>query len=367
MFKKTHSSLLPILLLTGMLILLSSCGSRSSSAAGSNNAPSSKPDSVEIQINSTGNVGPLAPVVTLTTNDILQQLYAATYALPQMPDRQVCTLEGGPSYTLTFLLKNKTLGTALAGREGCDPVTITGEQHDREATKEFWALLDKTIYQATPPAHPTQLSIMHVPPANQATQIALITNINKVQHLYSAILALPLGSYANDEPTYQLAFHENTLTIPATIYQKSNLINLEGNYRTRGGWFKMNDQFTQLLAETLGGTPPAPAHPDQLLLNLSSGNKSNQNITITNTTLIQKLYAKALGLPLAQSQKFPVCVGDDKVQGKGTWYIFTFSQTGLSVLQLSAYEGCLSFATNAAQQYLQGDQEFWSLVHSSAS
>jgi hypothetical protein len=363
---KTNSPFLPILLLTGVLIVLSSCGPRSGSASGPDSTPSSKPDSVKIEIGGPG-IGPGKPVVTLTTNDILQQLYSVTYALPQMSERQICPADAGPGYRLTFLQRNKTLRTALAAKGGCGSVTITGEQHDREATKEFWALLDKAIYQATPPAHPTQLSIMHVPPANQAAQITLITNTNKVQSFYSAILALPHGSYANDEPTYQLVFHENTLAIPATIYQKSNLIDLEGNYRTRGGWFKMDDQFKQLLAETQSGATFAATHPDQLLLNVNPGNKPVRNLTITNTTLIQKLYTKEIGLPLMQPQQFPACVGDDKVHGKGTWYSFTFSQLSIPVLQLSAYEGCAAFATNAAQQYLQSDQEFWSLVHSAVS
>jgi hypothetical protein len=373
MLTKTNSPFLPILLLTGVLIVLSSCGSRSGSASGPDSTPSGKPDSVKIEISGAvmaidGVVpSPVKPVVTLTANDTLQQLYSVTYALPQRPEGQICPADAGPGYTLTFLLRNKTLGTAVAEKAGCDSVTITGEQHDREATKEFWTLLDRAIYQATPPAHPTQLSIMHVPPANQVAQTTLITNINKVQRLYSAILALPLAGYANDEPTYQLVFHENNLIIPATIYPKSNLINLEGNFRTRGGWYTMNDRFKQLLAETLSGTTPEPAHPDQILLNLSPGNKPNRNITITNTTLIQQLYTKALALPLAQPQQFPACVGDDKVHGKGTWYSFTFSQWNLPVLQLGAYEGCAAFATNAAQQYLQSDQEFWSLVHRAVS
>jgi hypothetical protein len=363
---KTTSSLLSILLLTGMVFVLSGCSSRSGSAPGPDSTPHGKPDRVKIEIG--GAVpGPVKPVVTLTTNDTLQQLYLVTYALPQLPEEQPCAADAGPFYTLTFLLRNKTLGTAIAEQAGCDSVMITGEQHNREATKAFWTLLDRAIYQATPPAHPTQLSIMHVPPANKIAQTALITNINTVQRLYSAILALPHGSYANDEPTYQLVFYENNLTIPATIYQKSNLIDVEGNYRTRGGWYTMNDQFKQLLAETLSGTPSTPAHPDQVSLNLTPGNQPNRNITITNTMLIQKLYTKTLGLPLAHSQQFPACVGDDKIHGKGTWYSFTFSQWNLPLLQISAYEGCTSFVTNVTQQYLQGDQEFWSLVHRTVS
>ncbi len=361
MLTKINSSLLPTLLLAGIFIVLSGCSSR----LASNSIPTSKPDSVKIEIG--GSVpGPVKPVVILTTSDTLQQLYSATYALPQMPDNQICPTDAGPFYTLTFLLRNKTLGTAVAEKAGCDTVTIKGEQQDREATQGFWALLNKAIYQATPPAHPTQLAIMPMSPANQPAQTALITDTNKVQRLYSAILTLPQGSYTNDQPTYQFAFLEKTLTIPAAIYQKSNLIDLEGNYRTRGGWFKINDQFKQLLAETLNGTTPTPAHPDQLLLNLMPGNRPKRDITVTNTTLISQLYTKSLELPLAQSQQFPACVGNDKIHARGTWYNFTFSQWGIPVLQLSAYEGCTSFVTNVTQEYLQSDQELWVLIHNAS-
>lgn len=371
MLTKNRIHLLPALLLAGILLLVSGCGFRSDTGSGGPGVPkqpSVKPDSVKIEI--TGMYQPdmttTKPVLTLKDSTIAQQLYAAMYALPAMPDQINCTAEGGPSYNLTFLLQNKTLGTALAGRAGCASVTITGEQHARMAPTPFWSLLDKAIYLAAPPAHPTRLAIMPVPSANQPAQTGLITNISNVQRLYTAILALPQASDANGKPIYQLVFYENTLAIPAAIYQNENLINLEGNYHTRGGWYTMNSQFSQLFSQIVGAAPLTVAHPDQLTLDLDVGNTTDTRINVTDVAVIQKLYTKTLKLPLASSQKFPDCVGNDKLHGKGNWYSFAFAQWSLPILSASAYEGCVSFVNNASQQYLQGDQEFWSLAHSAA-
>jgi hypothetical protein len=137
---------LPALLLI-LLVLLSGCGGASDPAA---SAADDKPDSVRI---ATDPASPdqKPPVLTLTANSALVlQLYATTFALPLMPQNVVCTLERGPHYTLTFLRNNKPLATALAKRDGCHPVTITGEKQDRQATSAFWSQLDQAIQRATP-------------------------------------------------------------------------------------------------------------------------------------------------------------------------------------------------------------------------
>jgi hypothetical protein len=137
----------PALLLVGLLLGLSSCGSVPS-APGS--PPGSKPDRVQIEIDrhlpSQGK-----SVVTLTVGSQVQQLYATIYALPLMPERQPCTMELGPHYTLTFYQGQKTLVAALAENDGCRRVSLSGEQHDRTAmnNKAFWDQLDSAIREAT--------------------------------------------------------------------------------------------------------------------------------------------------------------------------------------------------------------------------
>jgi len=58
------------------------------------------------------------------------------------------------------------------------------------------------------------------------------------------------------------------------------------------------------------------------------------------------------------------------VAGKGKWYTFSFTQWDLPVLMnVDAYEGsCALVSLDAGQgmgmgQILQGDGEFWDLVH----
>jgi hypothetical protein len=132
-----------------ILLLLSGCGGASDPSGGAASTADDKPDSVRIATDPASS-DQKPPVLTLTNSALVLQLYATTFALPQMPQNVVCTLERGPHYTLTFLRNNKPLATALAKRDGCHPVTITGEKQDRQATSAFWSQLDQAIQKATP-------------------------------------------------------------------------------------------------------------------------------------------------------------------------------------------------------------------------
>ena len=126
------------LLLVGMLASLSGCGTNS----GVSTVPPGKPDSVSIQIDEV--IG-AKKTLTLSVAGMVQQLYATIYALPQMPDNQPCTADLGPHYTLTFNQGGKLLVTVIAMRDGCKPVSIKGEPHDRQASSDFWTQLDQAI------------------------------------------------------------------------------------------------------------------------------------------------------------------------------------------------------------------------------
>src|SRR5215472_10325870 len=196
------------LLLAGLLAGLSGCGLASS---GPGPAPASppgvKPGSVSILIDEPGPTQQ-KPVVTLTIARMVQQLYATIYALPQMPDNLACTAERGPHYTLSFHQGSKTLVTVIAMRDGCRPVSIAGESHDRQATAAFWNQLDQAIYEATPPAQVEWFAIQHLLHPGQPPQTARITATRTAQRLYHAILALPLAPqdniYTDSSPAYQL-------------------------------------------------------------------------------------------------------------------------------------------------------------------
>lgn len=360
------------LLLVGSLLGLAGCGLTSSAHPGASASPSvsDAPDNVLIAIDSPA-VAPDKPVVTLTDVTLVRQLYAAIIALPPMPARVACTSELGPHYSLTVRRGSQTLLTALARREGCSPVTLGGESRDRRASQAFWSQLDEAIYAATPLAHPTGLAIEHVSDPAGPPQTALISSAEVAQRLYTAILALkqiPWATGCADAPIpeYQLAFQAANATIPAVIHTSCNSIDLQGGFRTRGGSYVMDTQFMQLFQRIIGGATFLPSSPDRLTLSVARAFTSGQQITVTDTGLMRRLYQAAFALPAAQPQ--PGCPPEaDKLAGKGTWYTFSFSQWGLPLLQLEAYEGsCTRVSYPLRQRVAQGDQAFWTLVHQAA-
>ncbi|MFL5704766.1 MAG: hypothetical protein ACJ8AG_18290 [Ktedonobacteraceae bacterium] len=363
--------LLPPLLLVGLLIGLSSCGSAPSAPA---SPLGSKPDHVQIGIDR-HLPSQEQPVVTLTVAEMVQQLYATVYALPQMPGNIACTTELGPHYTLTFYQGQKKLVTVVAENDGCRRISLSGEQQDRTAmgNKTLWDQLDNAIYEATPAAKVDWLSLMPTPSHTQPPQTARITSISTAQRLYHAILALPPvtknNSYLNGTTDYQLIFHTPDQPTAAAIDLKQKLVALDGQYHSRGGVYRMNEQFKQLFAKTLAGVVFTPARPDSLLLSLSTGKTSGQ-FTVRDPQLIQKLYARIFTFPTAQPPPNN-CLGNDKVAGKQKWYELTFLQWNLTLLHISAYEASCIFVTRdfdtGQSQYLQADQQFWTLLHQAAN
>lgn len=368
---KRQFALLPSLLV-GLLVVLVGCGvSSSPSGAGSSPGAGAAPDSVRIMIEQHLAAG-VQPVVTLTDVTLVRQLYATLLALPPMPADQACTDELGPHYTLTFRQGSKTLATALARRDGCRPVTIDGEARDRHATQTFWSQLDQAIYVATPPAHPTALAVEFTPDPAHAPQTARITSAAIAQRLYDAILALKwsqwgTGCVDSHMPRYQLVFLAPSQSVPAIMSDACHTIELQGNYQTRGGVYAMDDQFKQLFQQIIGGATFAPASPDRLTLTIERMLTAEQTKTINGPALTQRLFEEIFRLAPMQPQ--PDCPPEaDKVAGKGTWYILTFSQWGLPILQVQAYEGsCTYIELVYTQQVVRGDQVFWNLVHQAAA
>src|SRR5579859_993419 len=243
MSMKKSLSFLPGLLLVGLLAWLSGCGTNGGTLLVPASKPTNKPDSVSIQVD----LPQGEPLVTLKITSMVQQLYATIYALPRMPDHQACTLVGGPHYTLTFRQGGNMLVTVLAMREGCRPVAIAGETHDRQATQAFWAQLDRAIYSAEPSARVQWLALLRVPQGGHSSQTARILSAATAQRLYDAILALPFAPPNNGSldspPPYQLVFHAADQTIPSAIDMQHHLVSLNGNLHSRTGLYTMNDQF----------------------------------------------------------------------------------------------------------------------------
>lgn len=365
--------------LVGVVVALNGCGASSvvgSPGAGSPAKGKSGPDSVRIVIEAPGiaidgpdgTQTPTKPVVTLADATLVRQLYTTILALPDMPAVRACTDELGPHYTLTFRQGGVSLVMVQANRDGCRPVTIAGQTPDRKGTEAFWKQLDQAIYLATPPANPDRLSIEYTPQPGQAPQSALISSAATAKRLYNAILALPLATSWQDcggdpVPTYQLVFFAPHQAIPAIIYESCQSVSLQGAYQSRGGTYAMNAQFEQTLQAILAGVTLTRAYPDQLSLTVETYRVTSHQVRISDTHLMLSLYDKvfALGSVTPQLGCPPEA---DKVAGKGTFATFSFSQWSLPLLQVTVYMGSCTYAQLSPNgQWIEGDQEFWDLVH----
>ena len=366
---KHGRALMPALTLA-LLLALSACGTNAGVPGNSSSAASgNQPDRAQIQVEAPSLNGGKNPVLTLTQASLLQRLYNTTLALPQMPRNQGCTDESGPSYKLVFLRGGHTLTTLTAQRFSCQTVTFEGSQQTRQATTDFWSLVDQAVYASTPAATPQWLALLHVSRTDQPPLTARISSAETTRRLYNAILALPLapprgGCSTGGAPAYSLLFHQDDLTIPAQIDQQCSTIDLEGNYRTRTGQFVMTGAFKQLLNQTLAGATFAPARPDQLSLTVLIGKGTASNQTVTDASLRQQIYARVFALPAAPASLPQTCDQNDKVNGKGRWYTFDFSQWGLPILHLELFEGsCKLITLYPAGKLVQGDTSFWNLIH----
>jgi hypothetical protein len=360
--KQRPLSWVPVWLMGLLMLLISGCSGPNLPAA---HPPTGKPDSVRLEINSLY-PGSTKPVMTLQQNPLVQQLYTQAYQLPLRPAYGACTADAGPTYTLTFFEHGKTLVTMHADSAGCRDVTIAGESQAHQASSQFWSLLQQAIYAATPPAHPTQFSrLIPLSASSPIGQTQHIPSAAKAQRLYNAILALSLGSAGDDQhPTYWLAFQTDKQTILSAVDLKNMRISLAGNNLTKSGWYKMTQQFIELLNTSLGGFPLAPAQPDQL--STTTNARTAQTFNVTDHTLMQQLYTTMTTLPQSQQQNLPDCLGNDKINQQGTWYYFMFSQWGLPIYQAKAYEGCQHFVSktlSGTDIYLQDNAKIWSLIH----
>src|SRR5262249_35902750 len=143
-------------------------------------------------------------------------------------------------------------------------------------------------------------------------------------------------------------------------------ISLQGAYQSRGGIYIMDTQFKQVFAQVLASATFAPARPDLLTLEVIQGAGTSGQTIVTDAAQMQQLYQKVLALPPTEPQ--PDCPSQaDKRAGSWTRYTLHFSQWGLPIVQVEAYEGsCKYIVRSVTGQVLQGDQAFWDLVYRAA-
>jgi len=135
---KSQLVISPALMLV-LLICLSNCGS---STGISGSQPDSKPDHVQIEIDRHLSTRQ-NPVVNLTLANMVQQLFATIYALPQLPENIACTQELGPHYTLTLLHISAYEASCVFVARDFD----SGQSQYLQADQQFWTLLHQAINQ----------------------------------------------------------------------------------------------------------------------------------------------------------------------------------------------------------------------------
>lgn len=77
----------------------------------------------------------------IDSSEQVQKIYNHINALPAMKPNQICTLQAGPTYDLTFSKDGATLLTAKADSGGCGTVKLS-DNDTRLADKEFWQMLN---------------------------------------------------------------------------------------------------------------------------------------------------------------------------------------------------------------------------------
>jgi hypothetical protein len=372
-FTKVRRGCIPGLALAVLLLGVSGCGAQYPSVnVGVGDVPESVQIAIHLVLPQGGN-----PVVTLTNPSRVLHLYNTVLQLPDLAENSICPADMGPSYTLTFLHQGFHMLTASAERYGCEPVSILGVEQERQANQDFWSELDQDISLASPAASPNQLAILHRTELDQLPETALLTSAATVQDLYQAILKLPASAQnancsAESLHHYLLVFHAGSQAIPAVLDEQCQTITLQGNDQSRSGTFAVTASFEQLFEQTLATAAFAPAKADRLTMEIQKGNGVTNQTAIGDPQLVQQLFTTVFALPVGVAE--PNCPSEqDKVAGKGTWYTLEFIEWDLlTLIIVDAYEGsCTQVRLDDGQgtnpgQILQGNAEFWSLVHQAA-
>lgn len=356
-----------------LFLLLGACGTNVGSAGNVSYTPAgSQPDRVQVQVAAPSASEGKRPLLTLVQTSLIHHLYSAVLALPQMPQSQPCTDELGPSYMLVFFHGGQRLLALSAQRFSCQMVTVEGSAREKRATSDFWQLVDQVIYAATPVGTPEWLALLRRPQMERPPLTARVAAVETTRRLYNAILRLSLAPASSDcaessAQKYSLLFHQADFTIPALISDQCNTIELQGDYRTRSGTFRMTSAFKQLLEQTLAAAAPVLARPDQLALTMQAGNSTASRLVVSDAVLVQRIYSKAFLLPLAPASLPQNCDEQDKVNGRGRWYTFEFRQWGLLLLSMELFEGsCKLITLYPSGRLVWGDASFWSAIHQAA-
>ena len=122
--------------------VLTSCGS-SAVEANTNPGLDRGPDKVQIQVFEVDQQA-ATKIVTIGQVDQVKNFYQMVNAMPPYPKNEMCTMEMGPRYILTFSQDNKEMMAVTAERYGCKKL-ILDKDGLRQGTQQFWQELDQLV------------------------------------------------------------------------------------------------------------------------------------------------------------------------------------------------------------------------------
>lgn len=326
---------------------------------------------LQIEIFEDGKASP--ETLFVIKQEVAQQLYKAALASPQPAPGRACPTVAGPGYQLVFWAGAQRAETVIADRGGCSDLFLRGGDL-RQASQDFWSLLDQATTSAPHVTHPDHLDIVRYQGNVQVPLYVKITSARKVQRFFtylSAFLSTPPSTtgYCGDQaPTYDdLFFYEGEVLLRAQVFRGDcSQVRMAG--KTISPALRLTEQFRQQLDQELSSMTFAPARPDKLEIkhtptNIQPGSGPDFRIS-TDQRAIQKLYHTAYTLPPWPLNKDSSC----NSQGTADSYdVLTFSQEDAWLVSVTAFSSCAVIWFNRAGieggYASQGTQEFRDLVH----
>ena len=152
----------PIIMLAAA-VALASCGALTSKAGNYSGAPES------VTIVASLILPPIPATIEVKDAATAQRLYSAAVSLPVAPSLQqrACPAIAGPHYEMTFHQSGRPDVTFVADRGGCQDVTL-GQNDVRQADEPFWTLLERVVFDFSPPIKVSRLDILRFAPGREA-------------------------------------------------------------------------------------------------------------------------------------------------------------------------------------------------------
>jgi hypothetical protein len=331
----------------------------------------SSADLTKLQIESfePGNAAP--EMLYVIEQKTAQQVYKAALASPQPLPGRACPAVAGPGYQLVFWAGTQTAEIATADQGGCGDLFLRGGDL-RQATQDFWSVLDQAITSAPHVKQPDHVEIVRYQGNMQIPLYAKITSATQTQKLFTALTAFlstppsTTGRCGDQAAAYDdLFFYEGEVLLRAQVF-RGTCSGLRIAGETSYSALQLTGQFQQQLDQELSHVKFAPVRPDKLEIEhlpatLQAGSGPDFRVS-TDQNAIQKLSSTTYNLSRWPANKDSNC----NSQGTEDSSVVTFSQGGARLLSAIAFSGCAAIILNrggwVGGYASQATQEFWDLI-----